>query len=78
MRTTTYANKLKRGTIVLINGEPCGITSKPKKAIDGTWIVFHQRLATGKSTYAYLTDAELADVAATANGRDAIASAVTK
>jgi len=58
--------KMKRGTIVLINGEPCGLTGKPKRAIDGTWIVFHQNLATGENTYVYLTDAELADAAATA------------
>jgi len=58
-------NKMKRGTIVLINGEPCGLTGKPKRAIDGTWIVFHQNLATGENSYVYLTDAELADAAAT-------------
>lgn len=55
------SNKMKRGTIVLINGEPCGLTSKPKKAIDGTWIVFHKNLATGENAYVYLTDIELAD-----------------
>lgn len=57
-------SKLKRGTTVVINGEPCGLTSKPKKAIDGTWIVFYDNLATGKTAYAYLTEAELTDIVA--------------
>jgi len=59
-------DKMKRGTIVLIDGEPCGLTGRPKRAIDGTWIVFHENLATGENTYVYLTDAELADASAAA------------
>lgn len=53
---------LKRGTVVVIGGEPRELLGKPQKAIDGTYRVSSQCVLTGKAGASYLTEAELANM----------------
>lgn len=57
--------KLKRHTIVNIDGQPCQLTDKPQKCINGTWLVFYRVAVGSRVTMSYLTEQELSDLAAT-------------
>lgn len=50
----------KKGSIVIIDGQPCQLTDKPKRAIDGSWSVFYRTEVGGKVTHGYATEEELA------------------
>jgi hypothetical protein len=58
-------SKLKRHTLVIIDGQPCQLTDKPRKAIDGTWLVFYRCEVGGRVTKSYLTGDELSQLAET-------------
>lgn len=57
--------KLKRHTIVKIDGQTCQLTDTPRKAIDGTWLVFYRVAVGSRIERSYLTEQELGDLAAT-------------
>lgn len=57
---------LKRGTVVVINGEPRELLGKPQKAIDGTYRVSYQCVLTGKSGACYLTEAQIIEMSGAA------------
>jgi hypothetical protein len=59
--THTIKN-LKRGTVLVINGEPRELLGKPQKAIDGTYRVSYQCVTTGKGGACYLTAAQLVEI----------------
>jgi hypothetical protein len=56
--------KLKRHTIVKIDGQTCQLTDTPRKAIDG-WLVFYRVAVGSRIERSYLTEQELGDLAAT-------------
>jgi hypothetical protein len=57
--------KLKRHTIVKIDGQTCQLTDTPREAIDGTWLVFYCVAVGSRIKRSYLTEQELGDLAAT-------------
>lgn len=59
------AKKLKRHSLVTIDGQVCQLTSTPRKAIDGTWLVFYRIAVGSRVVNAYITDEELAELTAT-------------
>ena len=56
--------KLKRHTI-RIDGQLCQLTNTPRKAIDGTWLVFYRVAVGSRVERSYLTEQELSELAAT-------------
>lgn len=61
MSAPTMKN-MKRGTVVVIGGEPRELLGKPQKAIDGTYRVSYQCVLTGKGGASYLTEAQLVEM----------------
>jgi hypothetical protein len=55
---TLRPSKWTKGTTVIANGKAMLITSKPKKAINGTWLVFWAD-TDGKVTSAYLREEDI-------------------
>jgi hypothetical protein len=51
-------SKWRKGTVITLNGEPYTLTSKPKKAIDGSWIMFMTN-AEGKVLMQYITNEQI-------------------
>lgn len=50
-----YPSKWTKGTTVIANGKAMMITAKPKKAVDGSWIVLWADID-GKVTSVYLRE----------------------
>ena len=59
------AKKLKRHVFVKIDGQVCQLTDTPRKAIDGTWLVFYRVAVGSRVERSYLTERELAELAET-------------
>jgi hypothetical protein len=59
------AKKLKRHSLVVIDGQVCQLTNPPRKAIDGTWLVFYRIAVGSRIEQAYITDQELAELTET-------------
>ena len=51
-------SKWRKGTVITLNGEPYTLTSKPKKAIDGSWITFMTDTE-GKGLMQYIKDEQI-------------------
>jgi len=58
--------RLTKGTIVTIDGCIVQLTDKPKKAINGTYLVFYRETVGGKARYGYATPEEIAEWEASA------------
>jgi hypothetical protein len=56
-------NKWKKGYVVVIGDEPYVLTSKPKKAIDGSWVVFMTNTQ-GKVVMEYIREEQLDEIGA--------------
>ena len=46
-------SNLKKGMLVMLDGQPRILDGKPKKAIDGTWLVFYSDVFSGVVSYGY-------------------------
>ena len=62
---TVSAKKLKRHSLVTIDGQVCQLTATPRKAIDGSWLVFYRCAVGGRVTNSYLSEQELSELAST-------------
>lgn len=51
--------KLTKGSIVTVDGCVVQLTSKPQKAIDGTWLVFYRAFVGDKVHSGYATQQEI-------------------
>ena len=58
------AKKLKRHAIVKIDGQLCQLTDTPRKAIDGTWLVFYRVAGGTRVERSYLTEQEVSELTA--------------
>lgn len=54
----TPPSKWRKGTGITINGEPYTLTAKPKKAIDGSWIIFMTNTE-GRVLMQYITNEQI-------------------
>ena len=57
--------KLNRHSLVVIDGQVCQLTDRPRKAIDGTWLVFYRIAVGSRVVRAYVTDQELVELTET-------------
>lgn len=57
-------NKWKKGYVLVIGGKPYVLTSKPKKAIDGSWVVFMSNTE-GKVVMEYIREEQLDKIGVT-------------
>lgn len=55
--------KLKRHSLVMIDGQVCQLTDAPKKTIVGTWLIFYRAEVGGRVANAYVTSEELDEIA---------------
>ena len=54
-------SKWKKGYVIAIGGKPYVLTSKPKKAIDGSWLVFMTNTE-GKVVQEYIREEQLNEI----------------
>jgi hypothetical protein len=47
---------LKKGMLVMLDGQPRILVRKPQKAIDGTWMVVYGDVFSGEVSYGYYDD----------------------
>jgi hypothetical protein len=59
------AKKLKKHSLITIDGQVCQLTDTPRKAIDGSWLVFYRTYVGSRVERAYISEQELAELAET-------------
>lgn len=54
--------KLRRHSLVTIEGQPCQLTEEPIRTIVGTWLLFYRTEVGGRVESCHATDEELAEM----------------